>query len=549
MDSKLNNSNSYFGYSDLLSDGRVKKKTSTIGFGAHPNEGDELTLNFTSYLEDGRNLDSTFVTKEPLIIQLGKYSVVPGLEIALKKMKMGESSSIFINPEYSFLLQEKLKAKTSSADSTELNFQDELEKVKIQIKEKIANFSIEEIKSPSFDVKESKNYLPVIYEVTLEKIDKVRKSKSAMDYEERIAESAIIKIEGNELFKEKRFKEAIVKYNTGLSYLHQLPNEFSLSNKVIDLRITLNLNIVNCHLSISEYVYALKKLEEIENMNKSQNIQQIKNFPPIKFYYYRCSANMNLGEFEKAGQDFKILKTQLANDPIVKQLENDFVKIKENTINKKKDMIKKGIFGSNLYEDISQGNKICNSKNAIPKFDVNNYDSKLFYLDLLISKNSKDPQKIKFEIFKNTIDKIKPVFEFLDDQIKNKILIKNEVIVNYDEKLKQDIVILSKIENSDDIKKLLDENTNFKKEINLYAACEEYLLILLRHEIFLNDKVCEIFSIAVTSTKISEEIIPDVLVIGRGVYNPYSIEKIINLNKKDKVVVDITDCGYSKMLI
>jgi tetratricopeptide (TPR) repeat protein len=367
-----------------------------------------------------------------------------------------------------------------------------------------------------------------------------------MDYEERIAEAAILKIEGNELFKEKRFKEAIVKYNTGLSYLHQLPNEFSLSNKVMDLRVTLNLNIVNCHLSLTEYNYALKKLEEIEN---TQNIQKMKNFPPVKFYYYRCSAYMNLGEFDKAGQDFKILKAQLPNDPLVKQLENDFIKIKENTINKKKGMIKKGMFGSNLYEDVNQGNQTSVNKKSIPKFDVNNSDSKLFYIDLLINKNSKDPQKIKFEIFKNTVDKIKPVFDLLDDQIKNKLLIKREVVVNYDEKLKQDLVVLSKIENSDEIKKLLDGENNFKPEINIYAPCEEYLLVLKSRENSNIENNNDNFSIAVTSSKISDDVISDVLVIGRGIYNPYCIEKIINLNKQEKVTVDVTDCGYSKMLI
>jgi peptidyl-prolyl cis-trans isomerase A (cyclophilin A) len=157
MEHNVNKLNSYFGFTDLLPDGGVKKKTTTIGFGAHPKEGDELTLNFTSYLEDGRNLDSTFVTKEPLIIQLGKYSVVPGLEIALKNMQMGESADVLILPEYSFLLQEKLKVKNSFPDSTDLNFEDELQKVKNQIKEKFEKFSIDEIKSPTFDMKESKN--------------------------------------------------------------------------------------------------------------------------------------------------------------------------------------------------------------------------------------------------------------------------------------------------------------------------------------------------------------------------------------------------------
>ena len=162
----------------------------------------------------------------------------------------------------------------------------------------------------------------IIYEIELVKFDKIRKNKSVLEPEERIEEAGNLKTEGNELFREKRYYEAIVKYNSGLNYINQLPTEF-LNTKIVDLRLQFYLNITNCHICMQEFNYALKKVEEAFGL---------KNPPPVKCYYYRCIANMNLGEFELAGKDFKLLRTMLPNDNLVKQLEDDFVIIKEKSM-------------------------------------------------------------------------------------------------------------------------------------------------------------------------------------------------------------------------
>ncbi len=202
-------------------------------------------VNYEGRLDDGRIIDNTRIRQEAYSIILGKGNIIKGLEIAIMNMKIGEKARVKIRTDYGY-------------GSNDLN-QNLPPKPLAELEEN-----------------EAKKYSNLIYEIEVVKHDKVRKSRTQMDFEERIAEAADLKENGNELFKQKRFREAIIRYEDGFKYITQIPTQ-QLTQKIIDLRLTLTLNITNCFLQLYEYHYALKKANEAFD---------IKITP--KCYYYRC---------------------------------------------------------------------------------------------------------------------------------------------------------------------------------------------------------------------------------------------------------------------
>lgn len=202
-------------------------------------------VNYVGSLEDGRIIDNTRIRQEAYSIILGKGNNMKGLEIAVMSMKIGEKARVKIRTDYGY----------GNNDLSQ---------------------NIPQKPLSEMEENEAKKYSNLVYEIELIKHDKVRKSKSQMDFDERIAEAVDLKENGNELFKQKRYREAIIRYDDGFKYLTQIPTQ-SLTQKIIDLRLNLTLNITNCFLQLYEYHYALKKVNEAFD---------IKITP--KCYYYRC---------------------------------------------------------------------------------------------------------------------------------------------------------------------------------------------------------------------------------------------------------------------
>ena len=498
------------GFVNLTQDEGVLKKVTKQGFGAYPTDGQEITVHYISSLEDGRGLENTYVTKDPSIYTLGNYTLIPGLEIAIKNMKMGEGAIVRIKPEYGYLALDKLK---NCEDKSTI-------KIPIEVDNPHSQIELSEL-----NVKDAQKYLTVIYEIELIKFDKHRKSKQTSSPDERISEAAILKNEGNDLFKEKRYMEAIVKYNDGLHYLSQMPTEF-LSQKVYDLRIQINLNITNCHICLNQYNYALKKLEEIKNSeiftqkNSDKNVVCPKGIP-AKFFYYRCTAYMNLGEFDLAYEDLENLDLLLPNDPMVKKLREDYEILKARTTKQKKELLKKGLFSNGLYNEKPSVQK---QTDILPKFNKSN---KCFYIDFIINGNLKDPQKIKIEIFQNNSEKyLNYIYQYLDKLIKSSSL-KNSLM-----SVRENNILLWKLESTD-----LEKNTIYSEisdsKYNIYPPCENYLFIL---------KKSEDYNFEILTQKLSDNLVDGILVIGRCYYNINALEKMRS-NNYDKI--EIVDCDYT----
>jgi tetratricopeptide (TPR) repeat protein len=322
--------------------------------------------------------------------------------------------------------------------------------------------------------------------------------------------------------------EAIVRYADGLEYIQQIPTEF-LTEKVIDLRIQLKLNITNCHISLREYNYALKKVDEIFPM---------KTPPPTKCYYFRCIALMNLGEFDKAEDDLQILVNLLPSDNVVKKLKEDFVKLKDKTLKSIKEIFRKGIFSSHLYEDTDNKDNKHNINTNLPQMDLNN--NKCFYIDLIVNDNLKNPQKLKFEIFKYNDDKISNIIDLLLKDIKNKSFVKKCNI-----NLKNNCVIVLKEYTLNEEIEIIENN--FNCEAFIYPPYEDYLLILQREKV--NDTMYS-YSIVITTIKQGESDIvsQDKLVIGRCYYNTEFLKEFRNNNsslESESATINIMDCDFA----
>jgi hypothetical protein len=247
------------GYVDLTQDKGVMKKTLIQGFSKdYPRDNEQVIINYKAESQDGTFIEAShLIDNEEFKAILGSYNIIPGLEIAIKTMKMGEKAKVRITPEYGYIAKEKLK-------SGELK----------DIKDLVIDYPpIDEIKK--LETKDAKKYLTLFYEIELIKFDKVRISKSQMDTNQKIEEAVLLKNAGNELVKENRYREAIIKYETGLDYISKVPTN-DLTSKVYDLRHHLYLNITMCHNNLHEYNYSLKRVIDAFNIKAS-----------AKCYYYR----------------------------------------------------------------------------------------------------------------------------------------------------------------------------------------------------------------------------------------------------------------------
>ena len=160
---------SLINYYPITKDNLIQKKIVKEGFGIYPGNGMEVFLHLYGETQDGRCVANTRIVKEePRIIILGKLNEFPGLEIAVKSMKMGEKSSFKFSPEYTYFSQEKF----NKSDPTLIgHLKSELFKTEIP-----ESKTEEELKKMEID--QAKKYQNLYYDIELIKFDKPRPRKT-----------------------------------------------------------------------------------------------------------------------------------------------------------------------------------------------------------------------------------------------------------------------------------------------------------------------------------------------------------------------------------
>ena len=488
---------SLINYKPLTKDGLIQKKLVKEGFGIYPGNGMEVFLHLYGEAEDARCVANTkLVKEEPIIIILGQLREFPALEIAVKSMKMGEKSTFKFSPEYTYFSKDKY----GKCDPTLISHL-KPEMFKTDIPEQKTE---EEIKK--MEIEEAKKYQNLYYDIELIKFDKPRPRKTQINPQERMEQADELKFEGNKLFKEKRFMEAIIKYEDARDYLKHLPNEF-ITDFYHTLQNSLTLNITNCRINLSQYNYALKNLEENFVFKKAP-----------KAFYFKSLCQMHLGDFESSYKNLLELQKVLPDEKQMKIFFDDYYKFKEETIKQQKDRSKKGIFQSGLYKDkkYEEEKEYC-----LPKINI--AENSCFYIDFLINGDEMNPKKIKFEIFKNNENLICNTFEFIKNEIKNKNIIGKELKIDFSGDEYNNIILFEKIKEVEKDDKF-DEN-------NKYPINEDVLLLLHR--------INENYNIEISARKISDIPIKDYIAFGRCYYNQDIINKLFT--NKTKGVLKILD--------
>ena len=139
-----------------------------------------------------------------------------------------------------------------------------------------------------------------------------------------------------------------------------------------------------------------------------------------------------------------------------------------------------------------------------------------------------NPNKIKFEIFKNTDNLIFNIFEFVKNDIKNKNIVGKEIKFDFsiDYEINgeyNNIILFENIKN-------VEKDDNFD-EINKYPINEDVLLLLHRKK--------DNYNLEISAKKISDIPVKDYIVFGRCYYNQKAITNL--LQNKNKGILKILD--------
>jgi len=211
-----------------------------------PREESQVTVKLTGRLLDG----TEFEPQHEHTFVVGEEQAIEGLDVAVATMKKGERSLVTIQPKYAY----------------------------------------GEKGDPSKGVPPN---AAVQYEVEL--VDFVKEKESwDMTPEEKWTAAQKRKNDGNDLFKESKYKRAIKKYKKALTYLDA---EYGMNDeqkaKTKELKTPLYLNLAACKLGTKQYK------EVKEDCNKALEIDP-KN---VKGFIRRAKANIELDEWDNAKTD------------------------------------------------------------------------------------------------------------------------------------------------------------------------------------------------------------------------------------------------------
>jgi FKBP-type peptidyl-prolyl cis-trans isomerase FkpA len=82
--------------------GKVKIEDKTVGTGPAAKEGDNITVDYTGWLTDGKKFDSSVDSGKPFSFQLGAGQVIQGWDQGVVGMKVGGVRRLTIPPELAY---------------------------------------------------------------------------------------------------------------------------------------------------------------------------------------------------------------------------------------------------------------------------------------------------------------------------------------------------------------------------------------------------------------------------------------------------------------
>ena len=80
----------------ITEDGGIVKHIIKEGEGDEPEKGEEVTINYEGRLEDGTVFDASSKYAKPLKIRIGEGEVIPGWDMGIMSMKLGEKADLIL---------------------------------------------------------------------------------------------------------------------------------------------------------------------------------------------------------------------------------------------------------------------------------------------------------------------------------------------------------------------------------------------------------------------------------------------------------------------
>ena len=168
-----------------------------------------------SVFATGEVFDSTEGKESPFAYKTYESHILKGLEIGVQSMRVGEKAKILCDAKYGFKERGKLPVIPPDAS--------------------------------------------LLFEVELVDIDESTAHPTTLD---KIAEATPLKDEGNALFKEQQYYEALQKYVLALNHIDVPCDSDEDSIRLLaQLKISLHLNIAAAHMKLRDYELAIKNLQ------------------------------------------------------------------------------------------------------------------------------------------------------------------------------------------------------------------------------------------------------------------------------------------------
>lgn len=86
----------------LSNDGGIHKKIIREGEGCKPVKGMTVVINYTGFLNNGKEFDSSFKYNFPFVFKIGIGQVIPVWDIGILTMKKGEKSLLICSSKYAY---------------------------------------------------------------------------------------------------------------------------------------------------------------------------------------------------------------------------------------------------------------------------------------------------------------------------------------------------------------------------------------------------------------------------------------------------------------
>lgn len=249
---------------DLIKDG-IKKRVLRKGYGEKPKDLSIVRVHYNAYQEyEAEPFDSTYARKRAHQFCINNGDVVPGLDLAVLSMQLGEKAQFLIQPNYAY---GQLGCLNRIAPNAVVLFEVEL----LELVDSGAAISF--------------NNLP---------------QEKQKDFDEVYKYCMALCARGKDLFG-KNIENAIKEYNTAVGKLEvaQL-RDYEDQQKQEELLQRLYLNLLVCYTKIG------KPKKGCINFNKLKSLTQDSKYKiPAKGYYNSAKCLRMLGEYDLAMKRLK----------------------------------------------------------------------------------------------------------------------------------------------------------------------------------------------------------------------------------------------------